>query len=204
MIRKLLIGLLLLVAVTAGAAWLLSPSPPKPRPYNILWLTAESMRPKELHCYGRELETSPNIDAFAKTGTLFKWCINPSGWTNENMVSNLTGVYSPTHKVIARDRHIPPEWYVPLEILRDAGYQVPRMQGFQDDMNHQYLGYTDKESNNVDPVTWLEENGKKPFFMWYHILDTHLPYDAPEPHHSMFWKDDLVPNAASMKRVTAV
>ncbi len=201
MIRKLLVVLLLFTLVLAAGAFLLSPKkPPAPRPYNVLWLTAESLRPPNLHCYGYDRETCPNIDAFARTGVLFKWCINPSGWTNENMVSNLTGLYSPAHGIICRDKHVPPEWYLPMEILRDAGLRVPRMQGFQGDLNHAYLGY-DEEANNQDPSQWLEQHQEQPFFMWYHMLESHLPYDAPEPHHSLFWREDLVPNEASRKRV---
>ncbi|MBE7558718.1 sulfatase-like hydrolase/transferase [bacterium] len=204
MLRKLLVLLLLVTLAIAAGAYLLSPPrPPRPLPYNVLWLTAESLRPAHLSCYGYDKPTSPNIDAFAKRGTLFKWCINPSGWTNENMVSNLSGLYSPVHGVISRDRHVPPEWYLPMEILRDAGLRTPRMQGFQGDLNHAYLGY-DEEANNLDPSDWLEQHKDQQFFMWFHILESHLPYDAPEPHRGLFWRDELVPNEAARKRVMAV
>lgn len=204
MFRKAAAGFALLLLVLVGGAFLMSPpEPPRPRPYNVLLITAESLRPAHLACYGYERQTSPNLDAFARSGTLFKWCIHPSGWTNESMVSILTGLYSPVHGVVSRDRHVPPEWYLPMEILSAAGLRTPRMQGFQGDLNHAFLGY-DEEPNNSDPVVWLAEHREQPFFMWYHILDSHLPYDAPEPHRSRFWRDDLAPNPEALARIMTV
>jgi arylsulfatase A-like enzyme len=175
----------------------------KHKDYNIIWITAESMKPEHLGAYGYKLPTSPNIDSFSKTGTLFTSCFNPSGWTSENMVSNFTGLYSLTHGVDTREKHAPEEWDLPLEYLKKYGYQVPYLQGFQQDTNFQFIGFSGGIEEQ-SPVRWLEKNGKNKFMLWVHLLQTHLPYDAPEPHRSMFWKDSFIKNEESRKRVDAV
>ncbi len=200
--------LVLIGGPVSGALWLRSMQMPflpsdDLKDYNIVWITAESMKPEHLGAYGYSRPTSPNIDAFAKTGTLFKHCINPSGWTSENMVSNFTGVSSFIHGVNTREKQAPPEWYLPLEQLRDRGYLVPFLQDFQQDMNFQSLGMSGGVEDR-SPSRWIEMHRDSKFFLWFHILQTHLPYDPPEPHRSLFWNDNLIPNEESAERIKAV
>jgi len=39
---------------------------------NILYLDLDSLRPDHLGCYGYHRDTSPNLDALAGEGTVFK------------------------------------------------------------------------------------------------------------------------------------
>ena len=173
-----------------------------PSPYNVVWLTGESLRADHVHCLGYERETTPHIDALAATGALFSKCFTASAWTSENMVAYFLGVFSPVHGVDTRNKSVPAEWYAPLEQLRDAGYQVPRMQAYQADVNYNHLGFVG-DITHMEPDAWIRQHGSKPFFMWYHILDTHLPYrhGLPDAH---FWSDDLVPNEAAWNRIQEV
>jgi choline-sulfatase len=175
----------------------------KPNPYNILWLTGESIRPDHLHVYGYERETSPNLDGFARTGVIFKNAFNPSGWTSENMVSVLTGINSLVHGVDTRSKSVPSLWYMPLKLLRDRGYTVSRIQSFQNISNYDYLGL-EIESGSEDLVEWLTKHQKERFFIWYHLLQAHLPYTAPEVHKNLYWNDAYVQNVESKRRVKQV
>jgi arylsulfatase A-like enzyme len=176
--------------------------------YSVLWITGESLRASALHCYGNPLPTSPNVDALARRGVLFRECINASGWTSESMVSNLLSLYSPVHGVVTRGRHIPPAWYTPLEYLGDAGYAIPRMQLVQMNINYMHLGFNHKEASFISPAQWLrrhkKQHGKQPFFLWYHLENSHLPYNAPPGHKELFWSDSLIPNASAGERIRAV
>ncbi len=175
-----------------------------PPPYNVLWLTGESMQAKHLGCYGYDKPTSPAIDAFARTGVLFEQCVSPSGWTSESMVSNLTGVYSPVHGVITRDRGIPPEWDTPMEQLRERGYVLPRMSPYQAKAAQEHMGYTEAEPNNEELWDWLEKHRNERFFVWYHLWESHLPYDPPEPYRGLFWKDEYIHSRDSKWRIDLV
>lgn len=173
------------------------------RPLNVVILTAESMNTKHLSLYGNERKTSPHLDAFAKTAVKFDWCVGASAWTSESVVSLLTGMPSPVHGVVTRNRNMDPRWFTPMEILRDAGYDNPRMSAYQVDQNYSHVGFTG-EMQITTPEVWLEQHKDKPFFMWHHLLDTHLPYKPAGWAKEKFWRDDLIPNEASRHRVLQV
>lgn len=168
--------------------------------YNVLYITSESMNTKHLGAYGYDKPTSPNIDAFARTGTLFKRHNTVSCWTSENMVSYLTGTYSLVHGVNTRNRSAPAHWYTPLEILRDEGYQVPKLSGYLADSNYANLGFS-QAVHTVPPEDWIRANHDKPFFIWHHILNTHLPYDPPPWARRKFFKPEMIPNEEARKRI---
>lgn len=177
----------------------------KLKPYNILYLTSESFNLRHLGCYGYPKPTSPTIDRLAKEGVLFTQMVNASAWTNESLISAFTSLESGIHNVITRSRNIDPKWYTPLEILRDLGYHAPRLQGFQGDQNHSFVGFDDVEWRTS--FDWFERNSGRipqPFFLWWHALPTHLPYDAGEPYEKMFFRDDMIKSAASRERIERV
>jgi len=176
---------------------------PKPNPYNILWLTGESTRPDHLQVYGYDKATSPNIDAFAKTAVRFDQAYNPSGWTSENMVSNLVGVNSITHQVHVRNKSVPSGWYTPIEMLKDVGYTTARIQSFQKIPNYDFLGLDD-DGHPDDLLAWLTKHKDGPFFIWYHLLQSHLPYDSPQQHKDLFWSDDMITSKEQGERVDVV
>ncbi|MBP7653294.1 sulfatase [Candidatus Dependentiae bacterium] len=168
--------------------------------YNILYITGDSFRPDHLNCYGYNKRiTSPAIDSIAKSGVLFKKMINPSGWTNQNLVSIFSSLDSPIHKVVCRQRNIDSKWHLPLEILASYGYSIPRLQPWQNDQNHSFLGFDDYI--NMEPDKWIEENHDKPFFLWYQFLQPHLPYDSTDTHIKQFVSDDLYKNSESKERM---
>ena len=191
-----------------------------PNPYNVLFVTYESMNTKHMMAYGNEVETSPFSLDFSKKGALFKQCYGSSGWTSENVASLFTGTSSLMHGLYSRNHHVPAAWYTPFEMLRDGGYQIPRMQGFQADMNYNQLGFTtgvspvpgpeivakkDRGPKDIlQPLIWLENHGEKPFFLWFHILNTHLPYNPEGWIKNKYFKEEMIPNEESRKRVDYV
>lgn len=44
-------------------------------------------------------------------------------------------------------------------------------------------GYRMGEDTADAAVAWLEQNGDRPFFMWTHFYDPHLPYRPPQQYH---------------------
>lgn len=177
----------------------------KLKPYNILYITSESFNLRHLGCYGYPKPTSPTLDQLAKEGVLFTQMVNASAWTNESLVSVFTSLESGIHNVITRSRNINPKWYTPLEILHDLGYDAPRLQGFQGDQNHSFLGFDDVEWRTS--FDWFERNSGRvpqPFFIWWHALPTHLPYDAGDTYEKMFFRDDMIRSEASRARIARV
>ena len=223
---KTLTPLILTVAVGTGCTSLIPRKNNEkanitvPNPYNVLFVTYESMNTKHMTAYGGPHDSSPFSHDFSKKGVIFNHCYSASAWTSENVASLFTGTSSLMHGLYSRNHHVPANWYTPFEMLRDAGYQIPRMQGFQADINYNQLGFTtgvnpvpgpeivakrDRGPKDIlQPLIWLENHGEKPFFLWYHILNTHLPYN-PEPWIiNKFFNEEMIPNDKSRKRVDYV
>ena len=136
------------------------PALPETPGYNVLYLSADSFNKKHLAIYGYHRDTMPFLSSLAQNAAVFDQMINPSGWTNESLISIFSSLSSPVHKVETRGRRIDPGWITPIEILREYGYRVPRLGGWQGTENHSNLGFDSVTS--MHPAQWLEEHGYDP------------------------------------------
>ncbi len=66
---------------------------------NILLITFDALAAEDMSLYGYRLPTTPNIDAFARTGTVFKNFYSASTFTGSSIATMLTGVYPTEHRV---------------------------------------------------------------------------------------------------------
>jgi arylsulfatase A-like enzyme len=66
---------------------------------NVLLISIDTCRADHLSCYGFKRPTSPNIDAVARDGALFKMALTPVPITTPAHSSILTGTYPPKHGV---------------------------------------------------------------------------------------------------------
>lgn len=187
--RKIAAAVILLTLIIIGYRF----TQKTPGYFNIIYITGDSFRPNHLNCYGYTKRiTSPNIDRLAAEGVLFEGMINPSGWTNQNLVSIFSSLESPIHKVVTRGRSIDPDWQLPLEILKDHGYLTPKLQSWQRDDNHNNLGFDDFVDSA--PGEWVAANHDRRFFMFYQFLQPHLPYNSTETYVRQFVTDTMYQN----------
>lgn len=158
---------------------------------NVLLFTIDSCRADRFGVYGYEKGTTPNIDAWAKTGSVFNRAYSVSAWTAPGLVSILSGLYPPTHGVNNRDQMGSPDLVTLQKILRKKGYRVPNLNFFTFAPYYLNLGLggIEKEyfgSTEESPlINWLEKNvepdAQAPFFVWFHTTIVHQPYrPAPE------------------------
>jgi len=116
------------------------PALPETPGYNVLYLSGDSFNKKHLAIYGYHRDTMPFLSGLAQDAAVFDQMINPSGWTNESLISIFSSLSSPVHKVETRGHSIDPGWITPIEILREYDYRVPRLGGWQGTENHSNLG----------------------------------------------------------------
>ena len=188
---------------------------------NILLIAVDSLLSTHMSCYGYSKLTSPHIDKFAKSATLFENTFCPHVPTTSAYASMLTGrdcfgteVVALRHKGPLTDkvRTLP-------EIFRDNGYAStcvgftgnPSARGFDN-----YLDYEAWESgaaslpkaqdlNNV-ALPELERLSKsdRPWFVMLRHMDPHSPYLPPEPFNRIFYQgDEFDPANKSMDPVYA-
>lgn len=189
---------LAVLAIVAGTAlwvrWFFWPDDPGPR-WNVLVVTMESAR-------AETLDLMPRTRDLARDGTSFERHRAVSAWTGANVVSLLSGASPFVHGVHTRGQTIPDAWETPLDDLAREGYAVAGLQGFMGVAGFASLGL--KLDTRVDLEAWLAARAadKRPFFVWYHHLHTHLPY-APLPPYAPDW-EKLLPDPAAIERVRQV
>lgn len=169
------ISLAVLVPVLLVAAVIQAPA--RPRRLNVLILTVESFRADAL-----SPELTPALWAAAREGTRFTAHHTVSAWTVPNIIGILEGLSPFVQGVHARGHHLPASWPLPLKRFAAAGWEVSGLQAFMTIDVFQNLGLVVEAGRDV--LAWMAEQAlaRRPFVLWYHYLDTHLPYNPPPPY----------------------
>ena len=185
-VRAAFAGTLLVAVVSAYFAW--RSWRQAPEFYDIILLTTESTR---LDAIGPE--TTPNIWRLAQRGSRFTRHRGSSAWTSAGIVSILTGLSAFEHGIHTRDQTLPERWPLPLKDLAARGWKVGALQSFmQLPVYAAHLGLSIEAG--VEPEAWIAARlkAKEPYFLWYHYLPTHLPYN-PAPAFMPDWQALLPP-----------
>jgi arylsulfatase A-like enzyme len=196
-------------AVMAAVACAGSTDRPAPGPPpNVLLITVEALRPDHLGCLGYSRRTTPNLDALAHRGVLFRQAVTAAGRTVQSFPSILTGVYPPVHglRYEGQSHEIIAGRATLTRALKDRGYDAFAVtQGLNVGLHRDFDVY--------DPDIYLDADGKKvyvptrndreatakalqwlrgrkgsraPFFLWLRYVAPHWPYEAPAPYTEMF------------------
>jgi arylsulfatase A-like enzyme len=160
------------------------------RGYNVLLVTIDALRVPNLGAYGYDRETSPQIDALAREGTLFEAAFSPAPWTVPALGSLLTSTYP--HQHLAH-MHRRPRGKLGLAALREDTTTLAetlRGQGYATAMFFESayplvelgLGRGFAFQHEMRPESteairaWLQAQGERPFFLWIHFFKPHIPY----------------------------
>jgi choline-sulfatase len=195
----------LLASCTANHKSTQAPEAAHWQPLNVVVVTIDTLRPDHLHCYGYPNIETPNLDALAQRGVLFENAVAQAPLTPPSHASIFTGQYPTVHHVRNTGGFILPASSHPLaRILQEQGWDtaafvssavLKKVIGFNngfavyDDQlprqgNKEEFG-EDAERRGGDTVDralhWLSSQSGKPYFLWVHLYDPHLPYDPPNP-----------------------
>src|SRR5262249_35842764 len=89
---------------------------------NILLISFDALSAEDLSAYGYTLPTSPNLDRFANTATVFTNYYAASSFTTPCVATMLTGMYpSQTHAYQLQAKIEDPQETLP-EVARESGY----------------------------------------------------------------------------------
>ncbi|MEQ8763962.1 MAG: sulfatase [Planctomycetota bacterium] len=169
---------------------------------NVLLITIDTLRADRLGCYGFDRPTSPVLDGLAARGTLFETARVPIARTTQSLASLMTGLYPPLHGV--RDLWgpngvLPADRTTLAEVFGRQGYRtggawaVPffdeNAQGLAQGLGEFQRSWTDDVEAKVVTDAGLEFLGAKdgrPFFLWLHYRDPHMPYGPPPAENIAF------------------
>lgn len=160
---------LLFFTAAAAAVWDVARQPKT----NILLITVESARFDAISA-----ELTPRILQLAQRGTIFDNHRTASAWTGANIASILTGASVFRHGIHSHGVSAASNVGRPLAELSDAGWKTAGLQPFMLTDAFQGLGLSVEANESLYSWLALQRKSKTPFFLWYHYLDTHLPYDA--------------------------
>lgn len=107
-------------APARGAA---TKAPAQEGPPNIVLILIDTLRADKLSCYGYPQETTPELDALAAKGVLFRRAISQCSWTRPSMAAMLTSIYARTLGMYKEKNEMLNDKFVTLaEILNQHGY----------------------------------------------------------------------------------
>ncbi|NNE07936.1 MAG: sulfatase-like hydrolase/transferase [Gemmatimonadetes bacterium] len=162
---------------------------------NIIFISIDTLRARNLGCYGYGRDTSPRIDAFAERSVLFENAYTTWPKTTPAVASLMTGLYAHTNGVLrlAPFQYLRDDLLMLAEILRNSGYRTEGniangVIGIEANV-HQGFDRFGEKMGTADNVTrgalWsidrlADRREKNPFFYWVHYVDPHTTYDPPD------------------------
>jgi len=208
--RRLIAGGLV-AAAAAAVAGLLSCGGPTARP-NLILITLDTTRADRLGCYGHEPALTPTLDSLAVQGVLFEQAFSSVPVTLPSHSTIMTGLLPTRHGVRDNGTFILGDEFLTLaEILSENGYQTGAFvsafvlseadgiaQGFT---TYDDRFYTERPAmlTSRRAARWLARiDPSRPFFLWLHYYDPHIPRDPPEPFRRMDHLDVYDQEVAAM------
>ncbi len=189
------------------------------RPPNIILITLESLRPDHMGCYGYSLDTTPNLDEFARSAIRFTDVQAVTSWTLASHASILTGLYPSEHQVREPRDRLGGAYETIAERLsaedgkRGAGegYQTAAFvsgpflrssynldQGF-DLYDDSAAAPTQEEGHGevTNPemerklARFFRQTSARPLFLFAYFWDIHYDFLPPPPFDTMFVTSDM-------------
>ncbi|MBA4494478.1 sulfatase [Paenactinomyces guangxiensis] len=187
----------------------------------IILIAIDTLRTDRLGCYGcKKPAISPNIDALAEQGVLFKEMVAENNVTQSSFVSMMTGKNPYQHGIVnMKTVPISSRLISLAQILQKQGYQTAAV-----DCNHKITGqpnpwfkkgyhtYSDPSERrqthlnlpaqeiNQKAIPLIKKHRNHPnFFLFLHYWDPHYPYQ-PDPPFSR-WAERHVVSRKNQKEV---
>jgi len=153
---------------------------------NVLWLIAEDFG-QHLGCYGAKDVSTPNLDALAAQGMLFKRFFTTAPVCSPSRSSFMTGMYPIAIKCdnhrskagpLSKGVRLLTHW------LKDAGYFTANIVKMPGNLGIKGGGKIDwnfeKPENPYDSSDWSDLKSHQPFYAQMNFGETHRVYNAPK------------------------
>jgi len=185
-----------------------------PSPPDIILITLDTLRADRLGCYGDRAAHTPQLDALARDGIRFANAVTPVPLTLPAHASLLSGLDPTRHGVLDNAGFRLGTGTATLaQTLARRGYAtaasvaafvLDRRFGLERGFRNygDRFGSADRKRALLDPSSVQRRadavvdealatlpNLSRPFFLWLHFYDPHLPYDPPSPERERFGAD---------------
>ena len=185
---------------------------PKTGKFNVILISADTLRADRLGCYGYDKRrSSPTLDAIASEGIVFENLITSSPWTTPAHLSMLTSLYPSTHGLTTSFMDmwsalfgrgdffkLPAHRVTLAEVLKASGFKTVAFtaggpvdpsigfdQGFD---QYDTAMFKLRHDNMGEMLNWIRDNSNEQFFLFWHHFEVHAPYLNAE------FLTDVLPN----------
>lgn len=170
-------------------------APVRELPRGVLLITLDTTRADALGCYGGSPEIAPHLDRLAADSVRFDRARSVAPLTLPAHASMLTGLYPPRHGVhdngvavlgervttlaeLARERGVATGAAVAASVL-DRAFGLA--QGFEQWTQPESARESSAREVLGAGARWLERRDReRPWLLWLHLYDPHVPYAPPE------------------------
>jgi arylsulfatase len=192
----------------------------KESPKPIILLSADALRADHLSCYGYHRNTSPVLDELTDECLRFANAYSASSHTREAVPALLTGRFpdvaigadyrldsDTVASTLSEEGYATAGFHSNPFVSRAYGFDRG-FDEFDDDLhfgkhklialaqraldklrNRHYARATELNDRSLSWIDALESN--TPFFLWNHYMDTHGPYEPPEPYATLYRESGL-------------
>ena len=170
---------------------------------SLLLLSIDTLRADHVGVYGYGRATTPTLDRLANAGVLFEQTIAPFPSTTASHMTMLTSLAPCAHGVLVIGspplgddvrtvaQQIAAHGYATVAITEDA--LIKGDLGFE----RGFDSYRDLFTTGKEPLgifdrgialarDWLDRHGHRPFFMFLHTYQVHIPYKVPPQYADLF------------------
>jgi arylsulfatase A-like enzyme len=186
--------------------------------YNVVIITADTLRADMLGCLGNSEVQTPNLDALATEGINFIRAYTNITTTTPSHATLFSSLYPRDHKVYSNRGRVPDEVVTLDEVLHRNGWTtaaIINMRWLNPDKG-KVLQRLDQVADCREPrwahrttgwaLDYLDRQKKerKPFFLWVHYIDNHTPYHAPGRFERMYYpagRDPMAGTSGSLQKV---
>jgi arylsulfatase len=169
----------------------------------VVLITLDALRPDHLGCYGYPVNTSPNIDAFAKEGAAFTNAFAQASFTAPALASLMVSRYPSSGGVFDFGDTIPEGIETLTSLLKKNNFAtgffsshtgLATIKGFEQSFDDFYTIWTFSENKkltvkaaDINPriMKWLDAHKRKKFFIWIHYLEPHYPLAPAAKYRSL-------------------
>jgi arylsulfatase A-like enzyme len=167
-----------------------------PRMRNVIVYLTDTLRADHLRPYTPDTRVrTPGLDGWARRAATFVAGHSQENWTKPSCATLLSGLYPWEHHATSEEAQVPESVELISERLRSEGFHTGAFiaNGFVSDRFgfrqgwSTYRNYVREGRRNQarfvaeDVLGWLDERpADRPFFLYVHTVDPHVPYLPPQ------------------------
>lgn len=172
------------------------------KPKHVVVCLIDAAGARHMSCYGYHRKTTPNIDAVAEEGVIFRKCFSTANYTMSGCGSFHTGRYPENHGAFYLERRLKEDDLTLAETMRRAGYATCGLiynqyandyMGFHIGFEHfdNFEGMKPTKKGTAELFEreaeyharldkWLKEVQGRQIFAFVHFQPPHEEYEAPK------------------------